>query len=349
MVCAARPTLYERRPTWGSGHDDLRLDLRPLSRREGRMLVREILQKTPEVPRMLLDLVVERAEGNPHYTEELVKALIEDRIIQKGSEVWTIEETRLAAWQRSVPPTLVGLLQTRLDSLLYPERVVLQRAATLGRVFWDSAVYALEAGDSVTMTLAEPLAALVKREFIYERPTSALAGSREYAFVQAMLRDVVYDSLVRRQQRAYHAAAVEWLVHAAGKRAAEYTALIADHYEHAGESLKAAGYLLQAAQQANAVSAFPEAIALLEHALALSPQPPLMAGEGAGGEVGALRISILLLLGEVYGYKGAYAEANKHLQEALQLARTLSDERGLASALGQLARIAYWHGAYAEA
>jgi len=343
VVCAARPALYERRPAWCSEHDDLRLDLRPLSRREGRMLVREILQKTPEVPKALLDLVVERAEGNPYYTEELVKALIEDRIIQKGSEVWTVEETRLAAWQRSVPPTLVGLLQTRLDSLLYPERVVLQRAATLGRVFWDSAVYVLEAGDRVTLTLAEPLAALVKHEFIYERPTSAFVGSHEYAFAQAMLRDVVYDSLVKRQQRAYHAAAAEWLVRAAGERAAEYTALIADHYEHAGENLKAAEYLLQAAQQANAVSAFPEAIATLERALALTSQQPLPTlGEGT------LRISIASLLGEIYGYKAAYAEANRYLQEALQLARTLDDQRGLASALGQLARIAYWQGAYAE-
>jgi predicted ATPase/class 3 adenylate cyclase/tRNA A-37 threonylcarbamoyl transferase component Bud32 len=349
VVCAARPVLYERRPAWGSGHDDVRLDLRPLSKREGRLLVREILQKATEVPKALLDLVVERAEGNPYYTEELVKALIEDRIIQKGGEVWTVEETRLEAWQRSVPPTLVGLLQTRLDGLLYPERVVLQRAATIGRVFWDSAVKALEAGDSVQLTLAETLAALVRREFIYERPTSAFVGSRECAFVQAMLRDVVHDSLVKRQQRAYHAAAAEWLAQAAGERVTEYAALIADHYEHAGENVKAAQYLLQAARQANAVSAFSEAIATLERALTLTPQPPLpKLGEGAGGE-GALRISILVLLGDVHSWgKAAYAEANKYLQQAMELARTLGDRRGLANALGRLARVAYWQGEYME-
>jgi predicted ATPase len=116
----ARPGLYQRRPTWGSGQDfHLRIDLKPLDKRDGRDLAAEILQKVQDLPRELRDLIVERAEGNPYYMEELVKMLIEDRVIQKlDEERWTVEVSRLK--QLRVPPTLVGLLQARFDSLLYP-------------------------------------------------------------------------------------------------------------------------------------------------------------------------------------------------------------------------------------
>src|SRR5258708_15245858 len=70
VVCTARPLLYEHRPTWGSERDlHRRIDLHPLSKRDSRNLVREILQKMDDVPKALTDLIAERAEGNPYYIE----------------------------------------------------------------------------------------------------------------------------------------------------------------------------------------------------------------------------------------------------------------------------------------
>ena len=85
IVCLARPTLFERRPHWGEGQTfHTRLELRPLSRRDSRRLVEEILQKVEQVPVALSKLVVGGAEGNPFYVEELIKMLIEDGVIVKG-------------------------------------------------------------------------------------------------------------------------------------------------------------------------------------------------------------------------------------------------------------------------
>jgi predicted ATPase len=111
----ARPQLYDRRPSWGEGQGfHARINLQPLSRLDSRRLVRELLKKVDQVPTELRDLIIDRAEGNPFYMEELVKALIDDGVIVKGEDSWHIQKAKFSAVR--VPPTLVGVLQSRLDS-----------------------------------------------------------------------------------------------------------------------------------------------------------------------------------------------------------------------------------------
>jgi len=96
VVCAARPGLFERRPYWGEGQTfHTQLALKPLSKRNSRRLVDEVLQKADSVPDALREIVVSNAEGNPFYVEELIKMLIEDGIILRDEERWHVEPTRL--------------------------------------------------------------------------------------------------------------------------------------------------------------------------------------------------------------------------------------------------------------
>ena len=83
--------------------------------------------------------MVTTAEGNPFYTEELVKWLVEQGLIRTGDH-WHVEQARLEGLR--VPPTLKGVLQARLDALSPVERDAVQRASVVGRVFWDGAVSA---------------------------------------------------------------------------------------------------------------------------------------------------------------------------------------------------------------
>ena len=87
VICAARPTLFERRPHWGEGPvPALGLDLTPLSPLESRRLVEEILRRIRDLPAELSELIVNSAEGNPYYIEELIKMLIEEGVIHKPSD-----------------------------------------------------------------------------------------------------------------------------------------------------------------------------------------------------------------------------------------------------------------------
>jgi predicted ATPase len=288
VVCTARPALYERYPDWGGGQGfHRRFALEPLDRRASRALVREVLRKADDVPKALRDLLVERCEGNPYYLEELVKMLIDDRVIVVESEArWRVETDRLQGLR--LPATLAGLLQARLDTLLIPEKLALQRAAVVGKVFHDGALSALDAADETHLDdLPGALARLVERGFIRRRGRSAFEGSVEYRFAGNMLRDLLERTLLRRQERAYNVAAAGWLVQVSGGRVDEYSAVIAGYYEKAGESGQAAHYLRRAGEKAAAQYANEQAVEYLSRALALAPEDVaeryalLLAREGA--------------------------------------------------------------------
>lgn len=330
IVCLVRPEFYNRRPTWGSGQSFYtRIELRPLSNRESRQLVREILQKVDEIPEQLRDLLVDRSEGNPFMMEELVKVLLEDRVIVKDEPAWRVELGRLSKVR--VPPTLTGLIQVQLDSLFPPERILLQRAAVIGRIFWDQAIEALEAADGLLIDVEASLEGLIKREILFPREDSAFAGAREFIFSNQMMRDVVLESLLQRQRRAYHALVAEWLIRVSGERADEYTATIAENYSLAGENAKAIHYLLKAGEKAQRVSAFTEALAFFEKARGLLPFE-----KGAEN----LQVELEVRLGEILWILGNYEQARQNLLIALNLARALGNQSGQADALYQLGRIA---------
>lgn len=324
VTCLARPGLLDRRPGWGNGEPfHKRIDLRPLSKRESRKLVKEILQKVDDLPDSLRDLIVDRAEGNPLYMEELVKMLIEDRIVIKGESNWTVEASRLSDLR--VPGTLKGILQVRLDSLTPDERTALQRAAVIGRIFWDTAVAALQAGDNIPIPVTETLAALQDRELVYARETSTFANAREYMFGSNLLRDAAYDSALKRQQRAYHAAAADWLIACEGEQLA---LTIAEHLTEAGEPTRAADYLKRAGEQALLVGAADDARTLFEKALTLTSLETLT------------RVALVRQLGMVQWQLGNYVLARQHLDESLKLAKANNDRAAMAEALGRLGRIA---------
>jgi class 3 adenylate cyclase/tetratricopeptide (TPR) repeat protein len=207
--------------------------LEGLTDREVRSLVSDILRRLPEIPDVLMDMIVERSDGNPFYIEELIKVMIDDGVIvvpdDDGS--WSVTATRLE--ELAVPPTLEGVLQARLDSLHPERRRTLQYASVIGRTFWDSAVVALEAnqtsghGAEVTEALGE----LTQREMVWRNPQSSMAGSTEFRFKHALLRDAAYETILLRDRQQLHALAADWLETQAGARLDEYLGLIAEHLE----------------------------------------------------------------------------------------------------------------------
>ncbi|GAB4502041.1 MAG: adenylate/guanylate cyclase domain-containing protein [Anaerolineales bacterium] len=246
FIGLARPTLFERQPEWGANvpfHQ--RVNLPPLDADASHELVREILQKMDKIPPRLLNVVVENAEGNPFYVEELLKMLIDAGVIQTGAR-WQADLTRLGTL--AIPPTLTGILQARLDSLPEKERVSLQCASALGKIFWDEAVSVLS-GESLAQT-RQTLKALYARELIFPRASSTFAGMTEYVFKHAILREVTYETVLKRQRRGWHAQAAAWLAAQSGQRAPEVAILIAEHYERAEDFANAANWFGLAGDQA---------------------------------------------------------------------------------------------------
>ncbi|HET8558785.1 MAG TPA: adenylate/guanylate cyclase domain-containing protein, partial [Gaiellaceae bacterium] len=158
LLCMARPELLERRPSWGGGKwNATTVLLEPLDADETEQLLSELGEVSPE----LHERIVQVAEGNPLFLEEML-ALVRD---SGGAQV-------------EVPPTIQALLAARLDQLDPAERSVLEHGAVEGRVFHRGAVAALGDGDG---EVDRRLVALVRKELV--RPDRAqLAGDDAYRF-----------------------------------------------------------------------------------------------------------------------------------------------------------------------
>jgi class 3 adenylate cyclase/tetratricopeptide (TPR) repeat protein len=338
IVCTTRPILFSRRPDWGCERDAgpgsrmSTVRLAPLLATDSRKLVREILQKANRVPNRLLDLVVDRADGNPYYLEELIKMLIEDDVIVRDVGDWRVEVDRLTRMR--VPATLTGVLQARLDGLPSRERTVLQRAAVIGRQFWDSALVELSPNGSAG-SIESDLADLCDRELVYAVPRSTFANTREYVFKHAMLRDVTYESVLRKHRRLYHGQVAIWLEAHSGERVSEYLDVIARHYELAGDTRRAADYLSRSGQERFEESGYLDAISKFEQALAL-----------LADQSGARRAELLVRLGQAYRLVGRYELAGTCLSEGLQLAMDAGDTASVVSARCGLGLVARLYGQY---
>ncbi|HUF39626.1 MAG TPA: tetratricopeptide repeat protein [Anaerolineales bacterium] len=317
ILCNARPNLLERRDSWGiMSPAATLLNLPPLSRRDSRHLVGEILSKAAVIPLIVQEFIVSGAEGNPFYIEELIKMLLENGVISDAGGGWQIEQTRLL--ELEVPPTLTGVIQARLDSLGQMERTLLQQASVIGRTFWDGLLFRINAADQTETTerkIREALAVLQEKEMIYSREAGAFADQTEYAFKHALTREVTYETVLKRMRPVYHGLAAEWLIEHGSETAGEFTSAIAAHLELAGQKEQAAVYFRRAGEASMKQYANLEAISYLTRALDLLPET----AHEERFHVYKARIQILSLTGDRKAQK-------QDLVRLADLARALNDE-----------------------
>ena len=335
IVCACRPQLFERRPYWGEGLEYHKLiELHLLSKRESRKLVSEILKLSDDIPADLRELVVQGAEGNPFYTEELIKMLIEDGVVIPNEETWQIDLTRLE--EVDVPSTLAGVLQARLDSLPINERAVLQQASVVGRLFWDSIVsyIHMELGNGGDPQLvSQVLTSLRNRELIYRHEESTFEGAIEYIFKHDVLREVTYESVLKRLRKTYHGLVADWMIANCGDRIDEYNGLIADHLLIADRDQYAREYFFQAGESALASFANSEAESYYRHSLDLSPDKPLQADSLTG-------------LGEALFRQGKSEQAEVNWRHSIALYQELGNSDRMADVYARLSALVWYHDRY---
>jgi class 3 adenylate cyclase/tetratricopeptide (TPR) repeat protein len=332
----SRPVLFERRKQWVKGERVETIPLSPLSREQSEHLVVEVLQKVENVPNALRELIIEHAEGNPYYIEEMIRMLVDDGIIVKEEPAWHIQPNRLGDLR--VPSTLTGIIQARLDGLPKPERTVLQQASIIGRVFWDAAVMYIDQGRALDEeSIALNLESLQGREMVFQQRPSAFAEATEYLFKHVLFREVTYETVLLRQRKKYHSLVANWLIGQHGDRVAEMSGLIANHLVKAGRSAEAVDYFQKAAEGAAAKYANEEAADLYQQALNLIPE-----------QEAEKRFSILFRLENILdliGNRTAQADVIENLDS---VAEQLGDQHKQADVLLRRAWFFFWTSNYPE-
>ncbi len=216
------------------------LSLGPLPEDACQQLVRAVL---PAIEDDRLRSIVERAEGNVLFLEELVRHAAEGR--------------------DELPLSVQALIQERLDVLPPEQRQVIRSASVFGRHCWTEGVSALLGRDC-----ASELAALAVAELLVEQETSRIDGQSEWYFAHNLLCETAYASLLSEDRQAMHRIAADWLV-AAGE---EDPGAIALHAEKGGNREKAAGLYSRAAAQAYSNSQLIAALGFADHAVECSEE-----------------------------------------------------------------------------
>jgi class 3 adenylate cyclase len=221
LIATARPELLEQRPGWGARLRATTLEVEALSPQDAVRMLDELLGGT--LPGGLREVVVQRAEGNPFFVEELLGTLIDRQLLEPQNGSWRLDKLPP---DFAVPDTVQAVLAARVDLLEPAEKQALQAASVIGRVFWAGPVYEL-------VPDAEPdLRILEERDFIRRRAGSSIAGDREYAIKHALTREVAYASLPKARRARLHAAFAGWLERN-GEGRDEDAPLLAHHYAEA--------------------------------------------------------------------------------------------------------------------
>ena len=289
----------------------------------------------PDVlPAETLDMIVQKAEGNPFYTHELVRALMADGILvrrlvteEEGETVEQWEATQ-AVTSLSLPDSLQGLLLARIDRLAPTEQQILQRAAVIGSIFWSNV---LQAVSPDIPDLRAQLTALQRAQLITERGRVPELGV-EYVFESKLIRDAAYDSLLSPHRTMLHLQIAEYLESACAEDAAAqeqglYLGALVYHYHHAKRPDRELCFTLKNAERAKAIYANAEASQYYTHALELLDQLEDTVEEPRKRRTWLRqRCRILIERHKLYYLLARFDRMRADAEAALPLARELADD-----------------------
>ena len=298
------------RPPWSDRSFATQLSLRRLAVDESLSIVRSLLPAT-DVGDPLAQLILDKAEGNPFFLEELARA-VSDQGLSAGLPV---------------PDTVHGVLTARIDRLAEEPKRVLQTASVLGREFAPRLLAAIWDDPG---PLEPHLRELARLEFLFERTTG---DEVVYAFKHALTQDVAEATLLPSRRRDLHRRAGEALERLHPDRLAELAPRLAHHYGEAESWAPAALHARRAAEAARAVFANREALARYDQAIAAAQR-------------GELPAATRLLLHEgragVHAVLGGFERARADYETALALAQIPPSPLDEARILGALAGL--WGG-----
>ncbi|HEX5579502.1 MAG TPA: adenylate/guanylate cyclase domain-containing protein, partial [Candidatus Limnocylindria bacterium] len=366
VVALARAELLERRPDWGSGVRSVtRINLEPLTPTEMAQLLDGLV---PGLPEPAVARIVERAEGIPLYAVETVRMLLDTGAVVPEGDHYVLHGDLS---ELAVAETLHALIAARLDANSAEDRSLIQDAAVLGLSFTLEALSAVSGRDPAQLDAT--LERLTRRQLLMPDNDPRSPERGQHRFVQALLREVAYQSLAKPDRRTRHLAAARYF-ESLGED--ELAGVLANHYldafkasregpEADAVAAQARIATLAAADRAISLHSHRQAINYLEQALTVTQEAAqratiherivqaseyaaamdMAADHGhkamdayreAGDEIGRLRAATLMSR-DLIGYH-LEDQAVAELTAAIDEARPMGEVAELAAAFAELAR-----------
>ena len=325
LLCLGRPELLEARAGWGQRTErEWSAMLQPLSPGEIDLLLANLLARGT-LAGAARTRIVEAAEGNPLFVEEMLRMLVDEDLLRQEAGQWTSVRDLS---DLAVPPTINALIGARIDRLSSGEQSVTQRASVVGKVFWWGAVSHMSPPEQ-RQAVGAHLQTLVRKELI-QPDRSAVQGEDAFRFHHLLIRDTVYQGTPKARRADLHELFADWLERVVGERLPEYEEVVGYHLEQAARYLaelepatarsldlaaRAGARLAPAGRRAFAHGDMRAAANLLGRAKALLPPED------------ARRRELLPDLAEALAEEGELGPAAAALEEAMARAAAAGDAR----------------------
>ena len=313
VICSYRPPYV---PPWADAANAEVIRLAPLSDANTEALLRARLRNS-ELPRALTQLVVDKAEGNPLFTEEIAQLLTERGAIRQGASGLEFD----AAAARTLPASLENMLLARIAQLDDDARSLLQAAAVVGRRF------SLDVASSAARLNGAGAASADRLQALGLIAPDTEPGT--FHFNSALLQEAVYQSLLTARREALHGSVAVALEETYGERAAEIADLLANHYVATPRAEKAVVYMRLAGEKALRMYSLDEAELRFRQVIELIEKVP-----GCANDV--FFVDTLLNVSRVLYYKAAFTELIALIERHLPLVERLDDPERLGRFLFEL-------------
>ncbi len=343
--------------------------LGPLSEEDSCELLGKLLpgaEFSPETEQEIL----EKAAGNPFYLEEVVRSLIDSGAVVPDPDQEDKWQVTGKIRQITVPGTLQAAIVARIDRLTEDARRALQMAAVIGRRFqvgmlrrlshteaqldaWLAqlersglirSIDTAESSGDLKASATSKTSATSKMS-----PTSKASATMSYAFPDALVQEVAYDSLLVQSRQQFHRQIGEALEESFAGRLEQACDLLAYHFHRSNDEAKAITYLEMAGRVAQAKFANETA---MQHYTDLLGRLDGLRSETLPDldvDVWEKRCDILAQRQKIYGLWGQQDERQADLETMLALAKTHDDADRHSDALNMLADFYFTTGQYAEA
>jgi tetratricopeptide (TPR) repeat protein len=271
VICTTRPhaslfTIHEQQVI-ASIFTELRLDeLTPMQTED---MMASMLDTTA-LPDDLRRLIRTRAEGNPFYLEEILNALVDSNVLTFEDGRWRM---RRSFKETDIPSTIHGIIASRMDQLSPADKRILQEAAVIGRAF----LYDLLKRISVHADAVD--AGLYKLERAGLIQPRALHPEVEFMFKHALIQEVSYGSLLRRERQRVHERIGRTIERTYRDRLSEFDETLAIHFQKSIATDKATDYLIRSGTKALRRCALDESDQYFKTAKAMLEQQQLATAE----------------------------------------------------------------------
>ena len=327
VICLMRPD--KDAPSWStieSVHSKLstrffEIMLEPLDAEHSRELLGNLLD-IEDLPESVHEVILQKAEGNPFFVEEVIRTLIDSQHIVRENNHWRATREIMNV---AIPDTLTGLLSARIDRLPNDTKEVAQTSAVLGRIFAYRAlaeVCAAAPPNERVEDVKPHLGTLTYEELVRER---AWELGLEYIFKHALTQEAAYNLLLIRRRKELHRRTGAVLEQVYAERMEDFVPALAHHFWLGEDWARAAEYSMRAGARAMKVYALSETLDHYDRACqALEKAPDAPPEKLIDATVAWAEVALKLKLD---------AAILERLARAEQLARDLQDKPRLAQAL----------------